>query len=78
MKTTIILQGNTDEITQLSKVITSHEFRTKTEAKRSIRNAYIQLCKSEPQLKGRIGGITIKQDSSAINYKQSSAIINNN
>lgn len=78
MKTTILLQGNTDEIIQLSKVINSNEFNTKTEAKRSIRNAYIQLCKSEPQLKGRIGGITIKQDSSAINYKQSSAIINNN
>lgn len=77
MRTTISLQGNTEEILELSKVINANEFNTKTEAKRSIRNAYIQLCKSEPQLKGRIGGITIKQDSTAINYKQSSAIINN-
>ena len=50
-------------------------FKTIKQAKAALRNAYNTLVRDEPQMKGKIGGITIYRDNESLMYDASSAVM---
>lgn len=51
------------------------EFDTMGEAKKAIKEAYINLCNEEPDFKNVMGGIRKTQDNTTLYYDASKAII---